>query len=367
MQSEKALSVLGHHPVTLPVDFNFEDIEDVFEVYDYLTPNDARTVLKIREEKGFSTEDFIIRFTQSFRRAPVIPEDVEMRESETFAIYPGANLFLISDEVRKGQAGLYTAVNGRKPFLNAWDKAADWDVRMRRNDPNNLDLNAVSVSTEETDTMTGQQGHPRALVHEDLGLINSPQGEAAPITERRPPPEIGLCVPVLSEGDEVRKGPDRQCAVQSKDEAAPYNLRNRPAPYDLPMRKPGLQGLGYQMIKSCKKRGSERLKIPPLAMSFEPGSTQVAQTSGQQQSLPSSNSKQADDGELSSPMDEDILLAVTPSVSEMETKEAVSNGSLVVGGEDGHIYIVRHSSMEVAERYVVRYLQILQERATSDS
>ncbi|XP_028158533.1 uncharacterized protein LOC114351490 [Ostrinia furnacalis] len=47
MPTEKARSVLGFDPVTLPIDFNFNDIEDIFEVYDYLTPDDARTILRL--------------------------------------------------------------------------------------------------------------------------------------------------------------------------------------------------------------------------------------------------------------------------------------------------------------------------------
>ncbi|CAG4981336.1 unnamed protein product [Colias eurytheme] len=139
-------NVLGHPPVTLNVDFNFNDIEEVFEVYDYLTPDDARRVHQIREERGFSIEEFKAAFLQSFRRQPVIPADVEMATEDELPVYPRANPFLVSDVERKGLTGLFVGVNGRKPFLNPWDDVKAWDVRMKKqDDPPLSDISALTL------------------------------------------------------------------------------------------------------------------------------------------------------------------------------------------------------------------------------
>ncbi|KAF9406388.1 hypothetical protein HW555_013210, partial [Spodoptera exigua] len=234
----EVIQAVKDHINRIPVDFNFTDIEEIFEVYDYLTPNDARAVLKKREEMGYSLSDFIVQFTKSFRRAPVIPEDVEMAGDDVLAVYPRANLFLLSDEIRKGQAGLYTSINGRKPFLNAWDNAKDWDIRMRRSDPDTFDLAAATIGSNETPGRQYEQSQlpvPSVSGEPEIPLTS---GERSPLRE-------GLCVPVPSEGQDTRVRPEEQCTVHSEEDVAPYNLRNRPAPYEVPPRRPGLQGLGY--------------------------------------------------------------------------------------------------------------------------
>ncbi|KAF9420486.1 hypothetical protein HW555_003236, partial [Spodoptera exigua] len=223
----EVIQAVKDHINRIPVDFNFTDIEEIFEVYDYLTPNDARAVLKKREEMGYSLSDFIVQFTKSFRRAPVIPEDVEMAGDDVLAIYPRANLFLLSDEIRKGQAGLYTSINGRKPFLNAWDNAKDWDIRMRRSDPDTFDLAAATIGSNETPGRQYEQSQlpvPSVSGEPEIPLTS---GERSPLRE-------GLCVPVPSEGQDTRVRPEEQCTVHSEEDVAPYNLRNRPAPYEVP-------------------------------------------------------------------------------------------------------------------------------------
>lgn len=130
---------------------------------------------------------------------------------------------------------------------------------MRRNDPDNLDFDAASITVNHCQERSycdvrgetpvafqgGQHNVPEPSVHE-LGLTAPPQ---------RPSLEEGLSVPVPSEVQEIRRNPEAESsAVHSKEDVVPYNLRNRPAPYEVPSRKPGLQGLGCQPNKSLNDK-----------------------------------------------------------------------------------------------------------------
>lgn len=312
----------------------------------------------------------------------MIPQDVDMSEKDSFGIYPRANLFLISDEVRRGPVGLYTAVNGKKPFLNSWDSAKDWDVRMRKKE-DSLSLAAISLGEPNLETRLPAP----ACDHQEQAL-QKPYADGATTSRSTNPITVDLSdcrLPlegIESAQTESRREEDRLVQTtlrksaedqqnQGGKEAVLYNLRSRPAPYDV-LRKPGLHGLGHAPIKTPKGKRSvlapSKLGIPPLAMSFVGSSTTLAQPSGQHLETLGEDQQERDVDEVV-PMDEDVLATVVPSESELDLKTAISNGCRVIGGADGQMFIVRRTSIttEIASQYVSRYQQILQERATLSS